>query len=198
MRRLWISALVLALCFFAWRRCSPITHPAGVLVRAQPEQIMLAAPQPSISRNGWTLQPLAVFSLDARVLGVKCYGDDFTADIAPCDLALGWGPMSDTAVLEKLDINQANRFYHWRYWGKAPIPEKDIVTHSANMHIVPADDSILQKVKALRKGALVRLSGNLVTATHPKGDKPWQTSLTRDDDGKGACEIFYVKSLMER
>jgi hypothetical protein len=106
--------------------------------------------------------------------------------------------MSDTAVLDKLDITQGNRFYRWRYWGKAPIPESEIVTHSANMHIIPADDSILRNLKSLRKGSLVRLSGNLVVATHPQSNKPWRSSLVRDDQGEGACEVFYVRALTER
>jgi len=159
---------------------------------------MLAKSQASIVKNGWTLEPLAAFSLDARVLGVKSYSDDFSASLAPLDLAVGWGAMSDTTVLDRMDITQRDRFYLWRYWGKAPIPEKEIVTHSANMHIVPADDSILGKLKSLRKGSLVHLSGNLVEATHPKSNKPWRSSLTREDEGEGACELFYVKSLSER
>jgi hypothetical protein len=197
-RKLWITILILAVCLFTWWRCTPIAHPPGRLVVKDPEQIMLAKPQASIVKNGWTLEPLAVFSLDARVLGVKSYTGDFSASLAPWDLALGWGSMSDTAVLDRLDITQHDRFYRWRYWGKAPIPEKEIVTHSANMHIIPADDSILSKLKSLRKGSLVHLSGNLVVATHPKSNKPWRSSLTREDEGEGACELFYVKSLTER
>lgn len=169
-----------------------------MLVLAEPEQTPLVAAQPSIAKDGWTLKPLATLSLEARVLGARRYQEDFTASIAPYDLALGWGPMSDSAVLEKLDVSQKNRFYHWRYWGRAPIPERDITTHSANMHIIPADESILQKLRSLRKGSLVRLAGNLVEATHPKASKPWRSSLSRSDDGDGACEVLYVKSLVTR
>jgi hypothetical protein len=197
-RKLWITIVVLALCLFSWWRCSPITHPPGRLVVKEPEQVMLAKSQETISKNGWTLELLAAFSLDARVLGVKSYSGDFSASIAPLDLALGWGAMSDTAVLDRLEITQHDRFYLWRYWGKAPIPEKEIVTHSANMHIIPADDSILGKLKSLRKGSLVHLSGSLVEATHPKSNKPWRSSLTREDEGDGACELFYVKSVTEK
>jgi hypothetical protein len=197
-RKLWFTIVLIALCLFLWWRRAPIQHPPGALVADEPRQIELAARQPTFTKSGWTIEPLAVFSLDARVLGVKFYTDDFSASISPCDLALGWGPMSDTAVLDKLDITQGNRFYRWRYWGKAPIPEADIVTHSANMHIIPADASILRKLKSLRKGSLIRLSGNLVVATHPESDKPWRSSLTRDDRGEGACEIIYVKFLSER
>lgn len=198
MRKISIALLITGLCLIAWQRCSPIEHPPGVLVRALPDQMVFTTPQPSVVKNGWTLKPLAALALEARVLGAKRYRDDFAASIAPFDLALGWGPMSDAAVLEKLDVTQKNRFYHWRFWGRAPIPEKDITAHSGNMHIIPADDAVLSKLQSLREGALVRLAGSLVVATHPKANKPWCTSLTRDDEGEGACEIFYVKSLTQR
>lgn len=195
---LTVIIIIIVLGFLAWRQYAPIKHVAGVLVRAEPTQTMLVTSPPPLSKNGWVLKPLAVFSLEARVLGVKFYTDDFSSTISSCDLALGWGPMSDSAVLDRLDISQQHRFYRWRFWGQAPIPEKEIVTHSANMHLIPADESILGKLKSLRQGSLIRLSGNLVEATHPQGERPWRSSLARDDTGEGACEIFYVKSLTVR
>ncbi len=198
MRKLWLIIIVIAVALFFWWRRSPIDHPPGVLVTRDPEQVALDASQAAIEKSGWTLQPLALFTLDARVLARRFYFGDVSAELAPCDLALGWGPMSDTAVLEKLEITQYSRFYRWRYWGKAPIPEKDIVTHSANMHIIPADDSVLDRLKSLRTGSLVHLSGSLVLASNPMARTPWRSSLTREDQGDGACELFYVKSLTER
>ena len=140
---------------------------------------------------------MALFTIEARVLGVQHYSGDPGGDLAPYDLVLGWGKMSDTAVLEKLDISQSGRFFHWRYWGeKPPVPEEAINRQSANIHIIPEDDTILGRIKSLRKGSLVRMSGYLVEATHPQGSEPWSTSLSRDDTGKGACEIFYVRTLV--
>lgn len=195
MRALWLTFLISALSLLAWQRCSPVEHSPGVLVTKAPEQTVLKPLPPSIAKDGWSLKPLATFSLEARVLGAKRYAEDFTSTIAPYDLALGWGPMSDEAVLEKIDISQKNRFYRWRYWGRAPIPERDITMHSANMHIIPADAAVLAQLASLRKGAIVRLAGSLVVATHPNATKPWCTSLKRDDEGEGACEVFYVREV---
>lgn len=187
--------ILVAACLLLWQRCTPITHPPGILVRSEPQQINFVTPQPPVAREGWTLTPRATFSLEARVLSVKHYTDDFTAALSPCDLALGWGRMSDSAVLDKLDITQGNRFYRWRYWGSAPLPEKEIISHSANMHLIPADASLAARLRSVRKGAIVRLSGRLVDANHPLGSKPWNTSLARDDKEDGACEIILVQSL---
>jgi hypothetical protein len=204
-RKFCITLILALLCIFLWQRCSRVENPGSVvepmhshpMTPAEPEQAMLTTPQAPTRKNGWTLQPLAMFSLEARLLGVKFYKDDFTAILAPCDLALGWGQMADPAVLDRIHIMQEDRLYRWRFWGKAPIPEKEIITLSANMHIIPANESILKTLKSLHKGAMVRLSGKLVTATHPKASKPWASSLTREDQGKGACELFYVTSVTE-
>jgi len=41
---------------------------------------------------------------------------------------------------------------------------------------------------------LVALDGYLVDANRADGWH-WRTSLTRDDTGDGACELFYVTSV---
>jgi hypothetical protein len=72
-----------------------------------------------------------------------------------------------------------------------------MITHSANNHLIPADDSVRDQIAALRVGSLVKISGFLVEATHPQADHPWRSSLTRDDTGDGACEIIYVRNVIE-
>lgn len=188
--------VLLVLLTALWRSCAPVTHPPGVLVKAEPSQTDFVTPREPVKLHGWTLQPRATFSLEARVLAVKRYTDDFSATLSSHDVALGWGPMSDSAVLDRLEITQKHRFYLWRFWGKAPVPEKDIVRHSANMHLIPADDSIREKLDALRPGEIIHIGGSLVDATHPQGDRPWRTSMTREDRGEGACEIVLVKSIL--
>ena len=181
-----------------WYYFAPISHPSGVLIPQDPDQTLYTTAQPSFPLRGWTLTPLALYTIEARVLSIETYGGDPPGDLAPYDLALGWGRMSDTSVLERLDISQSNRFYHWHYWGQPPIPAQEIITHSANVHIIPADNSVLEKLKSLRKGSLIHMTGSLVEARHPRGVTPWRSSLTRDDTGDGACEIMYVTSLVDK
>lgn len=190
---------VLVLGALVWYQTTqaPVTHAPGRLVPREPEQIALTKEEPPILLQGWTLKPLAWFDIQARVLAKERYTGDSPALLAPYDLALGWGPMSDTAVLEKLDISQSNRCYHWRYWGTSPIPEAEITRHSANMHLIPATPAVADAIAAFRTGSLVKLTGYLVEATHPQASHPWRSSLTRDDTGQGACEIIYVKFARE-
>jgi hypothetical protein len=51
-----------------------------------------------------TLTSLASFDIRARVLARERYRFDRAADLSPIDLALGWGRMSESAVLDQLKI----------------------------------------------------------------------------------------------
>jgi hypothetical protein len=59
---------------------------------------------------------------------------------------------------------------------------------------VPADASVEHKLRKLRPGQIVHLSGYLVDVRGP-GGFTWNTSLRRDDTGAGACEIMWIESV---
>jgi len=172
----------------------PITYPAGVLISSEPDQIMLPADTPAFAYGVVRLKPLAVFSIDARVLHRKNYRYDYGASLVPIDLALGWGPMSDQRVLDQLKITQSMRFYWYEYSRQPPIPVEQIVSHSANVHVIPSTKTIASQCKSLRIGQLVHLRGDLVEATGP-AIGTWRSSLSRTDTGNGACELVWVKEL---
>ena len=186
-------AFVVAVAFGAYQHLStrPVDAPAGVLVAAAPHQA--DTDQPAFDFNGHHLQPLQSFAVQARVLGVETYRFDREASLSPVDLALGWGPMSDSAVLEHIDISQSNRFYFWRT-ENLTVPQRDIERSSANMHMIPADKAIERRLKSVREGQVVRIEGWLVEARGPQGEV-WRSSLTRDDTGAGACELIFVRHL---
>ncbi len=168
-----------------------VEHGPGVLAPEAPRQS--ARSSTPFQHKGYTITPLADFSLTARVLGAEHYRFDREADLAPVDLALGWGPMSDSSVLESISISQSGRFYFWSA-SALPIPARQIVRHSANMHMVPADEFIEDQLKDIRTGDIVSINGFLIRADSPEGWH-WISSLTRDDSGRGACELIWVSDL---
>lgn len=170
----------------------PIQYPPGVLIPQEPEQTATA--DEPITRGAFQLKPLAHFALDARVLHRKIYRWDRQAALVPVDLALGWGPMSDQRVLDRITITQSMRFYWFEYKMPPPILKEEIISHSTNVHIIPATSAIASQCKSLRTGALVHLSGDLVEATAPNFGT-WRSSLSRTDTGNGACELMWVKEL---
>jgi len=170
----------------------PVIHGAGVLVAEDPVQGSPGAAAVQ-TLNGYRLLPLAAFSIRARVLGRENYHFGREADLSPLDLALGWGRMSDEAVLNHIDIRQGGRFYFW-YVNAFPIPRNEIETHSANMHMIPADADVEKVLKSVRVGQVVTLHGYLVEARSDDGWH-WRSSLTRSDTGSGACELVLVNHV---
>jgi hypothetical protein len=190
---LGLAALLVGLYWYFPR---PIHYPPGVLIESDPVQTALSESAPSIRHGDFELKPLALFSVDARVLHRRNYRYDTAAALVPVDLALGWGPMSDEQVLDRIHVSQSMRFYWYEYKLPGPIPTEQIVAHSSNMHIIPATPEIASRCESLRTGQLVHLKGDLVEATGP-GIGHWRSSLSRTDTGNGACELFYVQEINE-
>ncbi len=192
----FFAALVLA-CFAYSRLTAPIVYPPGVLIPTEPSQTALSPDDSAFDTGKFHLQPLAHFALDARVLHRKIYRYDRPSALVPVDLAVGWGAMSDQAVLDQLSLSQSARFfwYHWQH-NPPPIPENEIIAHATNLHLSPSSRSIATRCKKLRAGELVHLSGLLVEATGPEIGT-WRSSLSRTDSGNGACELVWVEDLRE-
>ena len=118
------------------------------------------------------------------------------ATLVPVDLAVGWGPMSDQAVLDQLEISQARAFSSINIKRQPPIPPGEIVSHATNLHLIPSTKAIAAQCKSLRTGELIHLAGLLVQATGPEIGT-WSSSLSRTDTGKGACELVWVEEINE-
>ncbi len=177
--------------YVAWG-ARPIARSPGVLAPGEPVQQNLTE-GPRWQLGGYDVQALARFELEARVLSAERYRFDREAELAPVDLALGWGPMSANAVIDTLDISQGGRFFHW--WSREPmIAPGEISRHSANMHMVPLDDDVRETLLDAKSGHLVRLAGWLIEARAGDGWK-WRSSLTRGDTGSGACELVLVERV---
>ncbi|HET9445380.1 MAG TPA: hypothetical protein VFO35_03930 [Steroidobacteraceae bacterium] len=188
--RLAMAAVVL---LAVWQIVSsrPIHRAPGIIAAEDPWQAELEEPW-SLTREDFEVVGQARFSAEVRVLARERYRVGALADVAPLDIAVGWGPMSDSAVLADLEVWQSGRFYFWQYEDEPPIPRRDIETHSANWHLVPADSSVWNKLRSLRVGDVVKLDGKLVNLENPDvGSRT--TSLSREDTGAGACEIIYVE-----
>ena len=186
--------LILTIIFGAYLTLSsrPIEHPPGVLVTEQPQQTTTGQAAP-FNYKTFQITPLANFDIKARVLSTERYRFGQDSELSPIDLALGWGPMSDTANLEQLTINQGSRFYFWSA-KQLPIPAAAITRHSANMHMVPANDYLENRLLDLRTGDIISIEGYLIRAEAADGWR-WVSSMTREDSGNGACELIWVKDL---
>ena len=141
MHRLAIVALVVA-AYGGWHWWSTeraVHRPPGIVAPDEPVQVNLE-PSPRFEAKGYTFVKRAKFDITARLLRKEVYRFDGSAALAPVDLGVGWGPLSDSAMLEGLEFSQMGRFFYWRpRKADFPLPTAVLISHMAQMHVIPAD-----------------------------------------------------------
>ena len=172
-----------------WRTQSEKFYPFAV-VQESPIQIDSSSLKPFPFKK-YTIKPFAEFQMKGLVLSEHHYYWGRASELVPVDLALGWGPMSDGNILKEMSVSQMHRWYFFSYDKPLSISGREINTHSANMHLIPATPEIARKIKEVRKSNIVEFKGYLVDLTAPDGFF-WNSSRSRDDTGDGACELVWV------
>lgn len=169
---------------------APVNNPSSVTQFNQ-----LTASKFTINLDDYSITALADVAITARVLGKENYVLGREADLSPTDLALGWGPMSESKVLAQLSIRQSGRWYRWQTLQTGyPIPRIEIERNSANMHMIPANEQVARALKNVRQNEIISLTGYLVNVIAADGWH-WKSSLSRNDTGEGACELIWVTQL---
>ena len=169
-------AIIIIVVFFGWRQ----------FARAP-------ATAESATTAGYHISELAPYGETIRVLSLREYHSGREANLSPLDIAAGWGPMARPEVYSKFQVSQSGRWYHWNT-AAFPIPRREVETHSANIHIVPADAGIAAKLARLRREDLIWISGSLIQVNADDG-WIWKSSLSREDTGQGACELLLLKEI---
>ncbi len=187
-----LVVLLILIIYFIYPETA-ITYPAGITAPDQPIQTNVQGAK-EWKLNDFNFKALAEYHLKARVLSRNNFSIGKESEISPFDLALGWGPMSDQNVIDKIDISQSNRWYRWSV-DVLPISAKEISLNSANVHIIPKDETIAKKFDDVYSGSLIEMRGYLVEITTADGWR-WKSSLKRDDTAGGSCELFWVEDLM--
>ncbi len=167
-----------------------IRHPPGILVFDGPQQQEMTGRSWTIP-GGYRVETLASFSMRGLVLHTMRYTDDRATDFAPMDFVLGWGPMSDQSVLDKLSFEQRMRAYAWSQLdAKNPVPNGEITARSANMHMIPGDDGIKAQLLSVKPGQIISLEGELVEVSGPNSFY-WKSAVGRD----GGSQLVWVRQL---
>lgn len=168
---------------------------AGIQVEEEPEQHALNDFK-WIQHGEYQLGLTDYFLIQGVILSIHRYDishDDDISDISPLDIVIGWQKMSNPAVLSQIHIEQDNRFYFWHV-DEFPIPRHEIELYSTNLHLIPHDTAIREKLFTLKPGDIISLQGHLTDVKKPDGFI-WSTSRVRNDAGDGACEILLVRHL---
>jgi hypothetical protein len=186
-----MALLILVLVYFFYPEMV-VTYPAGITAPDQPKQTNITQTM-EWNLNEFGFKALADYQIKARVLSRNNFSVGKESEISPFDLALGWGPMSDQSIIDKIDISQSNRWYRWKA-EILPLPKREISLNSANVHIIPKDEIVEKNFDKVYKGSLIEMKGYLVEVTTSDGWR-WRSSLKRDDTAGGSCELFWVEDL---
>ncbi len=190
-KNLFLAPILLVLIYFFWPE-KVITYPAGITAPDQPTQNNISTSK-EWQKGEYNIKALAEYKIKARVLSRNNFSLGRESDLSPVDLALGWMQMSDQSVIDKIKITQSNRWYHWET-DNSPIPLSEISLNSANVHIIPNNDTVKGNLDKVYKGSLIEAKGYLVEI-NAKDGWHWKSSLRRDDTGGGSCELFLVDGL---
>ena len=156
--------------------------------------------------NGGTadITYVAEYILSGRVVDVQLYGGSSVADkLSPKDIGVAWGFLASDESKEKVKWSSSgNRFLYWNIpdgsWYQMNGGKKAITSHHSNNHLIPSNDEVSKLIKKIKKDDYVQVKGYLVKIywTNDEGKwYRWNTSMSRDDDGDGACEIIYVTDV---
>jgi len=189
---------------FAALACGrPRGEPSGVFVDPVQQPVQTEVSPDDVQQLALSIyetaafEPKARYRIAARVLSRERYYLGWSAELAPVDLALGWGELSDPAIDEKVDWYQGSRWYFWKWSEPLAISDGEIARQSANVHVVPATENVRRALLAIQDDDVIQLSGFLVNIKGSEGQR-WQSSLKRTDTGGGSCEVLYATELIRR
>lgn len=185
--------MVLVLAGILWGLSDhPVRYQPGMLVGSQPKQGDAEGVPPWALKDGTIVRPLATYEITARLLHRERYRWDGMSDIAPVDLGVGWHRMSDQSVIDGYHFSNHDRYLSFQC-DNTPDSVIDPAS-TANMHMLPANEEMRDRLLDLSVGEVFFASGYLVCVDRP-GMHPWSSSLSREDTGMGACEIMWIKEI---
>ncbi|PKN79637.1 MAG: hypothetical protein CVU48_04820 [Candidatus Cloacimonetes bacterium HGW-Cloacimonetes-1] len=139
---------------------------------------------------------LARYRISGLLVSKHNYRGKFMNRLSPCDYALVWGEVPNQ--MQYLKFNQVVRYCLFYIKDPSQVDVRYVANHMSNNHLIPANENIRRAIKRGKKGMKVELEGYLVRLKVYKGERvfsTWSSSLTRTDDGGGACELIYLTKL---
>jgi hypothetical protein len=169
-------------------------------VSQPPEQTAVDNADPiRLEADGYefVITPLAHYVLRGVVVSSESYRTGWNSNLSPCDVAVVWGELAADDAWQKLSWSQGGRWYYWRWHGRQPFTNEEVVRCSSNTHVVPASSDVASAARSLTPGDIAELGGELVRIDGRKGQGKvwWKSSLSRTDTGDGSCELLYLRRL---
>ncbi len=162
----------------------------------QEDSIQEALPVLKFGKYKLIMSSKAKYTIDGKLVSKKRYSHGVMNRLAPYDFALAWGDLPQ--YLDQIKFKQTSRFCLFFLKKDATVAVKYVEEHMSNNHLIPASKNIKKAMRKARKRDSIRIEGHLVNvqvSSNGRVISSWNSSVSREDTGNGACELIYVTRL---
>ncbi len=146
---------------------------------------------------------LAYYEVSGKVVAKVSYVANNVENMAAQnDVALVWGKLATDEYLNKFTFDaHGDRFVYWKTtdmdWYRKHTNDKEIVKMHSNNHLVTNNKALAEEINSIKKDDYVRIKGYLANLYWVENNTNhiWRSSVKRDDEGDGACEVIYVTDI---
>ena len=183
--------IVIVLSYFMWDQ-RPVKHGAGVIAPEKPSVVQITRHQ-GFEIDHYKLQPKWKIESTARVLSQKRYWLDEKTNLAPYDIVLGWGAMSDERILSQVQTPIGKRDFRIEVI-RPPLTFNEIRQQILFMHAVPANDYVRSQLAGVRTGNVISFTGYVVDVNDRSG-LYWKSSMSNSNNRLDSNQIVYIESI---
>lgn len=190
-----LSMLIAGILVFGWDIQDQGINGSGIDISRDPVQFPYIGEAIIRDIGGikYTITPVTSYEISAKVKSIKLYQDNNR--LSQMDICAVWGELASES---NLSYSQRSRFCYVDAIGDIQIDKERfgfLSTYKlSNNHIIPANDTISSDLNTIKVEDNIKLTGYLVNVDGDEGYQ-WKTSLSRHDEGYGACEIIYVTEV---
>lgn len=147
---------------------------------------------------------VATYNIRGRVVDVQKYIPYNTKNrICSRDIGISWGFLAEDENAKKVKWGSiGDRRLFWTVedeeWYEKIGKSYEITMHFSNNHLIPSNDTIKKLIKKIKEDDYIKIEGYLANISWEEKDGRefyLNTSVVRDDDGDGACEVIYVTDI---
>lgn len=201
MFRIFCCFLLLYAVSWCQRDRLPPPSEIDTCLASDPVQTATTRPPFDVCRQGVTYHIKPIADYEIRGLVVSYHNSDSFLDIYHGlwgdklnlrDLGLVWGHNALSGVYRDVKFHSRDFTLFFRTDSDAVLSQFRF-DQISNNHLLAAEPDLVRSLRQIGRGDQVALRGVLCEYSHPGGKR--STSLTRKDQGNGACETLFVDSV---
>ncbi len=161
-----------------------------------------------------TISKIAEYDITGKVEALQYYNTNAIASLlsfkgnniydylSPLDLTLTWGELalkenSGHITMDQYYMN-SQRIVWWKCDNELlkKYDKQFINSHLSNNHLISLNNGIRSELAKVKIGQIVRIKGFLVGLEANDGSHWGPSSISRTDEGNGACEIILIEDFL--